>query len=143
MNAWLKSAATAVALLAMGLLVLPGAVQAQDVQPQPDAQQQPPSPPDHEELVRFTEAMLDVTEVQEELQQTLAGIENPEEASQVQQQANLEMEEILDEHDLTAQRYSEVVTVLDMDPELNAEFQQILDEILEERGEELGPMGPN
>ena len=87
--------------------------------------------------------MLDVTEVQEELQQTLAGIENPEEASQVQQQANLEMEEILDEYDLTAQRYSEVVTVLDMDPELNAEFQQILDEILEERGEELGPMGPN
>ncbi len=87
--------------------------------------------------------MLDVTEVQEELQQTLAGIENPEEASQVQQQANLEMEEILDEYDLTAQRYSEVVTVLDMDPEMNAEFQQVLDEILEERQEELGPMGPN
>jgi hypothetical protein len=118
---------SAATVLALTLLILPMGVDAQT------PQQGTPDEPDREELTEFVKAMIDVNEIQEEMEQALAGVDNPEQANQIQQQANAEMVAVLEEHDMTPERYSEIAMLLNVDPELNEQFQEIHEEILEER----------
>lgn len=121
-----KSLATAT-LFALALLVLPMAVEAQV--PQEDA----PDPPDREELVDFAHAYIDVQEIQQEMEQRLAQVQDPEEANRVQQEANEAMAVAVEDQDLTVERYSEIVIVLNTDEELREQFEQVYQEILEDR----------
>lgn len=123
-----KRVLSAATVLALALLILPMGAEAQTPQ-----QQTTPDEPDREELTEFVKAMIDVNEIQEEMEQALAGVDNPEQANQIQQQANAEMVAVLEEHDMTPERYSEIAMLLNVDPELNEEFQEIHEEILEER----------
>lgn len=100
-------------------------------------QQEAPPPPDHEELVDFVNAYIDVQEIQVEMEQRLADVQDPEQANQVQQEANEAMAEAVEDHDMTVERYSQIVIVLNTDEELREEFSQVYQEILEERG---GPL---
>lgn len=124
-----KKALSAVAILALTLLILPAAADAQT----PEQQQQTPDRPDTEELTDFVHAMLDVNEIQEDMEEQLAGVDDPEQANQIQQQANAQMVETLEGHDMTPERYSEIAMLLNVDEELNAEFQEIHEAVLEER----------
>lgn len=119
---------SAATVLALALLIVPMGIDAQTPE-----QQATPDAPDREELTEFVEAMIDVNEIQEEMEQALAGVDNPEQANQIQQQANAEMVAVLEEHDMTPERYSEIAMLLNVDPELNEKFQEIHEEILEER----------
>lgn len=124
-----KKALSAVAVLALTLLILPAAADAQT----PEQQQQSAERPDTEELTDFVHAMLDVNDIQEDMEEQLAGVNDPEQANQIQQQANAQMVEALEEHEMTPERYSEIAMLLNVDEELNAEFQEIHEAVLEER----------
>lgn len=97
--------------------------------------QETPDPPDREELVTFTEAYIDVTEVQTELSEQVAEAETPEEANALQEEANEEILGILEEKELEADRYREITMVLNADEELRAEFQEIYVELTEGGGD--------
>lgn len=97
--------------------------------------QETPNPPDREELVTFTEAYIDVTEVQTELSEQVAEAETPEEANALQEEANEEILGILEEKELEADRYREITMVLNADEELRAEFQEIYVELTEGGGD--------
>ena len=95
----------------------------------PTTQQQEVEPPDREELVTFTEAYVEIAEVREELTEQLAGADSQEEANALQQQGNVEMTGVLEEHELEQERYNEIIQILSVDQELRAEFQEIYEEI--------------
>lgn len=100
----------------------------------PAEQQELPDPPDSEELVTFTEAYIEVTEIQTELSEQVAEAESQEVASQLQQEANEQILGILEEKELEADRYREITMVLNADEELRAEFQEIYQELIEGGG---------
>lgn len=94
-----------------------------------DAQVADPPIPDQEELVQFTEAFLEVTELRQEMEVEVAQAETPEEANALQQQANDEMVGTLEEHGLTTERYSEIVTLINQDESVRNEFEELLEEL--------------
>jgi hypothetical protein len=123
-----KQTLSGAALTVLAMLVLPMGVDAQ-VQ-----EQDAPDRPDREELTEFVEAYIDVQEIQMEMEQALATVQDPEEANQIQQQANEAMADAIEDNDLTVERYSEIVMVLNTDEELREEFAELYEEILEDRG---------
>jgi hypothetical protein len=116
-------AAAAVALSA--LLPAIGAAQT----PTPD---QVPTP-DGEELVTFTTAFVEIADVRDEMAVRLEEAETPEEAAEIQSEADAQMMEVLDERELSPDRYNQIVQLINVNPELQAEFEQLL---LEVRGGE-------
>lgn len=126
MRTMLTSSLTAAFVLLAGM----GSVDAQV----PTEQQEMPEPPEREELVTFTEAYIDVTVVQTELGEEVAQAESPEEANELQQEANEEILGILEEHELEAERYREITMVLNADEELRADFEEIYIELTEGGG---------
>jgi hypothetical protein len=133
MSRLIQKALSVAAVLALALMLLPGGVDAQ-VQQQLDEI----TPPDQEELTRFAHGLIEITEIEQEMQQELAGVQDVEEATQIQQAANEEMVAALDDHDLTPERYSEIAQLLEADEELQVQFQQVYHEALEERGDGVG-----
>jgi len=121
-----KQTFSGAALTALALLIVPMGVDAQ-------VQQDAPDRPDREELTEFVEAYIDVQEIQMEMEQALATVQDPEEANQIQQQANEAMAAAIEDHDLSVERYSEIVMVLNTDEELRQEFAELYEEIMEER----------
>ena len=110
----------------LALLLVPGiGVQAQALD------QEMPDPPSQEELVTFTEAYIEVIQVQDDLNQRISAAESQEAANALQEEANQEVMTILDEHDLEPDRYREITVVLNADAELRAEFEEIFIELTE------------
>jgi hypothetical protein len=101
------------------------------------AEAQAADTPDQEELVQFTEAFLEVTEIRQDMEAQVAQVQSPEEANALQQQANDQMVAVLDEHGLTTERYSEIVNLINQDEEVRNEFEELLVEL---SGEGLGRM---
>lgn len=85
--------------------------------------------PDREELVTFTEAYVEIGEVRTEMSAELEAAESAEEANALQQEANERMVAILEEKDLTVERYGAITNILNTNEELRAEFQEIYAEI--------------
>jgi len=85
--------------------------------------------PDQEELVQFTEAFLEVTDIRQDMEAQVAQVQSPEEANALQQQANDQMVAVLDEHGLTTERYSEIVNLINQDEEVRNEFEELLVEL--------------
>jgi len=123
----LKQALSGAAFTALAVLVVPLGAEAQV------EQQEAPPRPDRAELVDFAHAYIDVQEIQVEMEQQLANVQDPEEANQVQQEANEAMAEAVEQHEMTVERYSEIVIVLNTDEELREEFAEVYQEILEDR----------
>lgn len=129
----MRTKLTSVLTAAFVLLAAVGHAEAQVPQPQEEL----PDPPDREELVTFTEAYVDVEEVQLELSEEVAQAETPEEANALQEEANEEILGILEEKELEVERYREITMVLNADEELRAEFQEIYLELTEGGGGDL------
>lgn len=100
------------------------------------AQQQPGQQQDIEvdeqELQTFTEAHIEIEELRSEMQARMQDAEGREEAQQIQQQTNQQMIAIIEEEDLTAERYSQIASAINQDAELRERFQQLKDRLLEE-----------
>src|SRR5690606_13238394 len=84
-----------------------------------------PAPPDQEELETFTAAYVEIAEVRAELSPELAAAETPEEAAEIQDEANNRMMAVLDDHDLDVDRYTEITAVLNQDEALRAQFEEM------------------
>jgi hypothetical protein len=95
--------------------------------------QEMPDPPDREELVEFTKAYLEVMEVREEMEERMMGAATQEEAQQIQMEANQKMVAVIEEHEFTPQRYTEITNILNADEELREEFEQIYRELIEDK----------
>ncbi|MEX2531966.1 MAG: DUF4168 domain-containing protein [Gemmatimonadota bacterium] len=132
----IQKALSVAAVLALALFVMPGAVDAQVGQQQLDDI----TPPEQEELTRFAHGLIDITGIEQEMQQELAGVQDVEEATQIQQAANQEMVAALDDYGLTPERYSEIAQLLEADEELQVEFQEVYHEAMEERGDGVGSL---
>ena len=100
------------------------------------AQQQQQNVPDLEEetIETFAEAYLEISDVRMDLQASLQNAQDDQQASQLQQQANQEMQAILEDHDMNVQEYQEITQVLNNDPEQRQEFEQVVEELREEEG---------
>lgn len=128
MRRTIEKTISSAALVALAILLVPLGADAQIQQ-----QQEPPPAPDTEELTRFANGLIDITEIQQEMEQELANVQEAEEANRIQQAANEEMVVALEERDLTPERYSEIAMLLNTDEELNQEFEAIYEQVLEER----------
>lgn len=86
-----------------------------------------------EELETFAHAFLDVQEIRQEMDSAIQDAEDTQEAQELQQQANQEMAALIEEeYDLTPQRYSQITQAINTDPELQADFQEIVDGLTED-----------
>jgi hypothetical protein len=100
----------------------------------------PEGPPIEDgELRTFAHVYLDVAEVRADLENELQENADQAEAQQLQQAAQAEMRTILDESELTIERYTQIGQILNVDPEQRAEFQTVVEEIQSEEGS--GPGG--
>jgi uncharacterized protein YggE len=86
--------------------------------------------PDREELVTFTEAYVEIGEVRAEMSAELEAAESAEEADALQQEANERMMAVLDEKDMTVERYGAITNILNTNEELRAQFEEIYQEIV-------------
>lgn len=99
-----------------------------------DAQQQPPPVEpienlDDAELETFAAAFIDITEIRQEVQTELASVQDPERAQEIQVGAQQEMQDVLEENDLDAERYRRIGVTINQDPELQARFTEIVAEL--------------
>lgn len=122
MRAAMKSVAHLFSLMLLPLLSAPH-VGAQEI----------PDPPDREELVEFTKAYLEVMEVREDMEAKMMRAATQEEAQKIQMEANQMMVAIIDDHEFTPQRYTEITNILNADEELREKFEEIYNELLEDR----------
>ncbi len=99
-----------------------------------EMQQQPPAPPqtvevsDHQ-LEQFADAQIQITEIQQDFAGRLQEVDDPEQAHELQVQANEEMTEAVEEIGLSVQDFNEIAMAIQNDPEL----QQRLTALLQER----------
>lgn len=114
-----------------GLLLAFSAASVQAQQPAPQPQQQVQDL-EQETLETFAEAYLDIGDVRMEMQSRLENVQDQSQANQIQQEANQQMQAILEEHDLTAQDYQQITQVLNNDPEQRAEFESIVEDLQDE-----------
>lgn len=104
-----------------------------------DAQQQPPPVEpvenlDDEELETFARAFIGITEIRQEVQSELASVQDPERAQEIQLRAQQEMQVVLEENDLEAERYRRIGVTINEDPELQERFIEIVDDLREGGG---------
>lgn len=120
-------------LLAAAFVVLaPTQVEAQNQ----GRQTMPEAPPIEDgELRTFAHVYLDVAEVRDDLESELEETADQAEAQQLQQAAQAEMRGILEESELTIERYTQIGQILNVDPEQRAEFQALVEEIRQEEGD--------
>lgn len=103
---------------AMSALAMDGDdAQAETYEQQPDgmAEQQDF---DEETLEKFADAYVDVGEIHREYSERLQGAEQTEDAQRLQQEANDEMVEAIQQSGLEVQEYSAVAAALERDPEM-------------------------
>ncbi|TVR53647.1 MAG: DUF4168 domain-containing protein [Gemmatimonadales bacterium] len=111
------------------LMTLPALALAMAIAAPAGVEAQMADTPDQEELVQFTEAFLEVTDIRQDMEAQVAQVQSPEEANALQQQANDQMVAVLDEHGLTTERYSEIVNLINQDEEVRNEFEELLVEL--------------
>lgn len=90
------------------------------------------------ELEAFAHVYLDVAEVRQGLDERLQDTEDEALAQELQQTAQTRMRTILEESELTIERYTQIGQILNTDPEQRAEFQALLRSIQDE--ESGGPL---
>lgn len=93
------------------------------------AAQVAPEAPDRDELVTFAEAFVEVTQVRQEITPRIQQAQSPQEASELQAEADERMLGILEDHELDANRYNEIIQLVSTDEELRTEFEEVLAEV--------------
>lgn len=116
-------AAAAALALAAGLQA-PGLVaQEQGQAPPPQQQQQAPEiEVSDAEMEQFAAAYLEVEQIQMALNEDLQAAQLPEEAQEIQQEANDEMAAAIQSEGLDVERFSLIVQAINSDPALQEDF---------------------
>ena len=70
------------------------------------------------ELEQFAKGLEDALEIQQKLKEKLASVQDGAEAQRLQQQANVEMFEAIQEHGIDVERYNAIARSISQDPEL-------------------------
>lgn len=111
-------------LPAAALAFLAGSVQAQ----QPPAAPPPAASSEDisdEQLEKFSGAFDDIQEIRTKFQQRLESVQDPEQAQQLQQQANQEMLQAVEGNGMDPQEYNEIARAVNGDPEVQKRFEEI------------------
>lgn len=100
---------------------------------QPPAQQPPAQQPtadvSDQELRTFAEVYVSIQDLQTELQTELEEAETVEEEMQVQEDLDVEARQVLDEHGMSIEDYQRMTQLVNTNPEVRTEFDQILEEV--------------
>lgn len=78
---------------------------------------------DEETKEKFLEAYTDIMEIQTDYAEQIQAAENEEEAMELQQAAQDEMQEAVTSNDLTVEEYNTVIQTASADPDLMAELE--------------------
>lgn len=92
------------------------------------AQQQAPEVPE-QELRTFAEAYDEIGELRQETQAQLRSADDQGDISRIQQEADREIQAILQSHGLSPERYEEIADVLHAYPEQWERFEAVLAEV--------------
>ena len=117
----LRTGSAAIAVFALALMV---AVPANAQMPEAEAEEIP-----QDELELFAEIYLEADEIRQELDMQVAAADSPEEAQQIQEEANQRMMQVIEDHGMSLERYQEVTHALNADPEQHQAFLAVLEEI--------------
>lgn len=96
--------------------------------PPPPPQEQQAAPLTEEKLDQFVEALSEVHEIRNEAAQELEATTDPEDAQAVQQKAQQQMIEAVEEAGLTIEEYNQIATMMGSDPELQERISARLEE---------------
>lgn len=116
----------AVGALAAGLAAAPATGQQQPA-PQPQAQDAPEI--EQDELETVAEAYVEISEIRAQMQTELQSADDSQQATEIQQRADQQMQQVLQDHGIAIERYQEVIQILNSDPEQRQAFQEVLQEI--------------
>jgi hypothetical protein len=102
-------------------------------QPTPPGMEAQPGQPtadvSDEDIRTMAEVFVALTEVQAETDARAEIAATPEEANQIQAEANDEMQAVLEEHDMTIDEYQRMVQLLNTDERARQRFEQALADI--------------
>ncbi|MFW5952301.1 MAG: DUF4168 domain-containing protein [Gemmatimonadota bacterium] len=118
---------TVVAALSMAVGL--GLVSATDVAAQEMPQEQEAPDVSDEELERFVEVYPEVVEISRAAQTELGQTSDPEDAQAIQEEANAEIEEELEDVGMDFEEYDGIVRALNTDPELLQRFEELMEEV--------------
>jgi len=104
--------------LLLAPLMLSAADQHAEAQQGDMVEQQPMAEVDEANLEKFADAYIDVGEIHNEYSQLLQEVEAPEQAQELQQEANDKMVEAIQANDLEVQEYSEIAAAIEQNPEM-------------------------
>jgi len=111
---------------------------AQDMQPEPvDVELS------DEEKQAVAEAYVDLQQLEAQYREQFADLQDPEEAQQVQQQFQEEVQGTVEEHGITLELYDQAIQATQTDAELRDELLALIEEVQEERGVEMDMGGGN
>ncbi len=114
-------------LAAAGLLFAAGTATAQG-----EAQQGAPAPQQEsievssEDVENFVDAYMAVQGINQEYTQKLQAVEDPEKATELQQQAQTEMQEAVSESGLSISEYQQIANQAGQDEELRGQIEEAL-----------------
>lgn len=135
MTTMFKTTASALAL-ALGAAYAAPAAMAQQQPPQQGMQQQAPeiAPVSDEEIWNFVRAVGDVSNIVEDVRPQLEAANGQEEAQMIQQAAQAQMLEAVENQGLTPQRYNEINMSAQSDPALGERISAIAEEHRSQNG---------
>ena len=112
-------------LVSMFLLAAPGSLVGQETGEVPSASES------EDEWTNFAKAYMEITEISAELQAELALPENKSEDAQARarESARQRIQQVLQEHDLSETRYSQLNFVISTNDERRDAFTQLLEEL--------------
>ena len=109
--------------------------QQQQQDPQQQQQQEHAPPADQhadidvsdEELRQFAEVQDVIAGIQQDFSQRLEGVEDPEEAHEIQTEANEEMTAAVEDSGMSLEEYNEIAMAVQSDPELRDRLMEVSD----------------
>ncbi|RQD58486.1 MAG: DUF4168 domain-containing protein [Desulfonatronovibrio sp. MSAO_Bac4] len=112
------------------LLTLGTNAMAQDSYQGQDMMQQPAAPIEvsDADLNKAASAYVEIAEIRESFEETLAGVSDPEKAHSLQEEAMEEMVEAVQNNGLDVQAYNEIMEAAQADEELGNQFLTLLDQ---------------
>lgn len=116
----------------LALVLVPAVASAQGMgaeqgaQPAQPTQQAPAAEFSDAEVEQFTEAYAKVEQIGQELNETLAGVQDPEEAREIQQEGYEKMHAAVQETGMDAETYNGIAAAINTDPQLQARVMEKL-----------------
>lgn len=115
--------------MAIGLFSVAGAADtanAQDGSYMPPQEQQTQADVSNGELEEFARAQMAISEIQAQYQNQVANVETQEEMTSLQQQANEQMVQAIEETELSVEEYNQIANAIQADPQLQEQYMNMI-----------------